>query len=110
LYGVDSRILPIENTTAVKLPHVVVVGLGKIGLPLAVQFASKGRCVIGVDINPQTVDLINQGKEPFPGELNLSGRLAEAVKTEQLIATSNTTEAVRGASEVVVVVPLYVND
>ena len=89
---------------------LVVVGLGKIGLPLAVQFASKGRRVIGVDINPQTVDLINQGKEPFPGELNLSGHLAEAVKTGQLIATSNTTEAVRGASEVVIVVPLYVTD
>ena len=46
-----------------------VVALGKIGLPLAVQIASKGEHVIGVDINPSVVDLVNNGQEPFPGEI-----------------------------------------
>ena len=46
----------------------VIVGLGKIGLPLAVQAASKGHSVVGVDINEATVDLVNAGVEPFPGE------------------------------------------
>ena len=36
-----------------------VVGLGKIGLPLAVQIASKGENVIGCDINKEVVDLID---------------------------------------------------
>ena len=89
---------------------VVVVGLGKIGLPLALQIAGNGRRVVGVDINPQTVDLINQGKEPFPGEFNLAGRLSETIRTGQLQATTDTTEAVRNASEVIIVVPLYVDD
>jgi alkanesulfonate monooxygenase SsuD/methylene tetrahydromethanopterin reductase-like flavin-dependent oxidoreductase (luciferase family) len=44
------------------------VALGKIGLPLAVQFASKGHEVLGVDVNPTVVDLVNKGEEPFPGE------------------------------------------
>lgn len=88
----------------------VVVGLGKIGLPLAVQFASMGRRVIGVDIESRTIELVNQGREPFPGEFNLSERLSYAVKTGRLIATSNTTEAVREASEVIVVVPLVVDE
>ncbi|MGO3501642.1 MAG: hypothetical protein ACTIN5_01320, partial [Brachybacterium tyrofermentans] len=37
-----------------------VVALGKIGLPLAVQFADAGHEVIGVDTNPRQVELINQ--------------------------------------------------
>ena len=58
---------------------ICVVALGKIGLPLAVQFASKGHEVIGADINPETVDLENQGVEPFPGEAHLAGRLEDVV-------------------------------
>src|SRR5574338_1677490 len=46
---------------------IVVVALGKIGLPLAVQFASKGHEVVGVDVNAALVDVVNQGREPFPG-------------------------------------------
>ena len=46
---------------------IAVVALGKIGLPLAVQFAKKGHRVIGCDVNQKTVDLVNAGQEPFPG-------------------------------------------
>ena len=52
-----------------------VVGLGKIGLPLAVQIASKGESVIGCDVNQEVVDLINMGEVPFPGEINLADSL-----------------------------------
>ena len=38
---------------------ISVIALGKIGLPLAAQFADKGHQVIGVDINQATVDTIN---------------------------------------------------
>ena len=34
---------------------VAVVGLGKIGLTLAAQYASRGLSVIGCDINPEAV-------------------------------------------------------
>ena len=40
-----------------------VVALGKIGLPLAVQFADAGHEVVGVDVNPRQVELINQATE-----------------------------------------------
>jgi UDP-N-acetyl-D-mannosaminuronic acid dehydrogenase len=40
---------------------VSVVGLGYIGLPTAAVFASRKRKVIGVDVNLQTVDIINRG-------------------------------------------------
>ena len=37
---------------------IAVIALGKIGLPLAVQFANKGHEVVGVDVNPTVVDLV----------------------------------------------------
>jgi UDP-N-acetyl-D-mannosaminuronate dehydrogenase len=56
---------------------ITVVALGKIGLPLAVQFAKKGHLVIGCDISQSTVDLVNAGTEPFPGEAFLSEYLSD---------------------------------
>lgn len=90
--------------------RIAVVALGKIGLPLAVQFASKGHEVIGVDVNPHTVDLVNEGKEPFPGEAHLAEKLAELVPAGRLRATTDYAEAIPGVDAVVVVVPLFVND
>ena len=88
---------------------ITVVGMGKIGLPLAVQYASKGHTVFGADVNPKTVDLINAGREPFPGEHDLSSRLAAVVGAGDLTATLDTTDAVRRSDAVVVVVPLFVD-
>ena len=90
--------------------RIAVVALGKIGLPLAVQFASKGHEVIGVDVNPRTVELVNEGKEPFPGEAYLAEKLAELVPAGRLRATTDYAEAIPGVDAVVVVVPLFVND
>ena len=89
---------------------IAVVALGKIGLPLAVQFASQGHTVVGVDINPRIVDLVNDATEPFPGEAHLADRLAELVPAGRLRATTDYAEAVPGADAVVVVVPLFVDD
>ncbi|MGQ4543516.1 nucleotide sugar dehydrogenase [Dermabacteraceae bacterium P13088] len=88
----------------------VVIGMGKIGLPLAVQFASRGHEVVGVDVNQETVATVNSGLEPFPGEAELAERLAELVPAGKLRATTDYAEAMRGANTVVVVVPLFVND
>lgn len=89
--------------------HIAVIALGKIGLPLAVQFADSGHDVIGVDLNPQTVDLVNAGKEPFPGEAFLQEKLG-ALVPERLRATTDYAEAIPNADVVVVVVPLFVDD
>lgn len=88
---------------------IAVVALGKIGLPLAVQFASKGHDVVGVDINPNTVDLVNAGMEPFPGEAHLQEKLSELVPAGRLRATTDYAEAIPGADAVVLVVPLFVD-
>jgi nucleotide sugar dehydrogenase len=88
---------------------ITVVALGKIGLPLAVQFASKGHEVIGTDVNQATVDAVNAGVEPFPGEALLGERMKAAVDAGLLRATTDTTAAVAQSDAVVVVVPLFVD-
>jgi nucleotide sugar dehydrogenase len=88
---------------------ICVVALGKIGLPLAVQFASMGHRVIGADVNGALVDQVNRGEEPFPGEAELGDRLRAAVDAGLLTATTDTTDAVSRSEAVVVVVPLFVD-
>ncbi|MFI8090255.1 nucleotide sugar dehydrogenase [Streptomyces sp. NPDC086080] len=89
--------------------NICVVALGKIGLPLAVQFASKGHRVIGADVNEKVVELVNAGTEPFPGEYDLGVRLKRAVGEGLLSATTDTVDAVARSEAVVVVVPLFVD-
>lgn len=43
-------------------PQIVTIGLGYIGLPTSALIASLGTNVLGVDINQNVVDTINQGK------------------------------------------------
>ncbi|MDU0349478.1 nucleotide sugar dehydrogenase [Actinomyces sp. MRS3W] len=90
--------------------RIAVVALGKIGLPLAVQYAEKGHEVIGVDVNPATVESVNAGREPFPGEAQLAEKLASLVPAGALRATTDYAEAIPDADAVVLVVPLFVND
>ncbi|PRQ10309.1 nucleotide sugar dehydrogenase [Corynebacterium sp. 13CS0277] len=89
---------------------ITVIALGKIGLPLAVQFASKGHQVTGVDVQQSVVDSVNAGKEPFPGEYRLEELLQEAREAGNITATTNYAEAIPGADAIVLVVPLFVND
>lgn len=88
---------------------ITVVGLGKIGLPLAVQYASLGHRVIGADINPSVVYDVNAGVEPFPGEFDLARRLRALVDAGALSATTSTAEAVSASDAVVVVVPVAID-
>src|SRR4051794_25404269 len=88
---------------------ICVVALGKIGLPLAVQFAAKGHTVIGADISEPTVRSVNDGVAPFPGEADLDVKLRQAVDAGLLTATTDTSAAVAESEAVVVVVPLFVD-
>ena len=47
-----------------------VVGLGYVGLPLAVESSKQGLKVIGYDINPERVEMINNGISPIEDILN----------------------------------------
>jgi nucleotide sugar dehydrogenase len=89
---------------------IAVIALGKIGLPLAVQFADRGHDVVGVDVNRALVDVVNTGVEPFPGEAHLAEKMARVVPAGRLRATTDYADAVPGADAVVLVVPLFVDE
>jgi nucleotide sugar dehydrogenase len=89
---------------------VAVVGLGKIGLPLAAQFASKGAYVIGCDADEGVVGAINDGACPVLGEPGLEEALASARSAGLLRATSDTTAAVRECAVTVLIVPVGIDE
>lgn len=86
--------------------NVAVIGLGKIGLPLAAQIAGKGLRVRGADRSARVVRLVSGGSVPFPGEPGLAGRLRDVTRSGLLTATTDTTAAVAASDAVIVLVPL----
>ncbi|WP_377887684.1 nucleotide sugar dehydrogenase [Alkalihalobacillus sp. R86527] len=73
----------IENKTAT----IGVVGLGYVGLPLAVEKAKAGYNVIGFDVQEKRVGLVNDGIN-YIGDV-VEEELAEYVEKKQLVATTD---------------------
>ncbi|WP_461168975.1 UDP-N-acetyl-D-mannosamine dehydrogenase [Arthrobacter sp. Z1-15] len=77
---------------ATEISTVAVVGLGYIGLPTAAILAGKGLKVVGVDVNPSTVEAVNEGRVPFV-EPDLAVHVAGAVSQGFLQAQGEMPEA-----------------
>ena len=90
--------------------NAVVVALGKIGLPLAVQIARAGHRVAGCDVDAEVCRLVNEGTPPFPGEEGLEEALREVVEGGLLRAGGDTAAAVAEGVDLVVAVPPLVVD
>ncbi len=83
---------------------VAVVGLGRVGLPLALSFADRGLSTIGVDNDPVRLGAVGEGRMPFAetgaqellervrasGRLALSDRVADAARAKQIVLTLGT--------------------
>jgi UDPglucose 6-dehydrogenase len=83
------------------LNSISVIGLGKLGAPMAACFAAQGFTVHAVDINSQQVDSINRGIPPVQ-EPGLDDLLREAAG--HLSASNDIEGAVRGSDVTFVVV------
>jgi nucleotide sugar dehydrogenase len=88
---------------------VTVIGMGKIGLPLAVNFARNGARVTGLDLQEKVVNQINLGIEPFPGEKDLDIYLEECVADGSLVATLDKKTGISSAEILVVCIPLIID-
>jgi GDP-mannose 6-dehydrogenase len=73
--------------------NVSVFGLGYVGSVSAATFADDGHAVIGVDVNPAKVAMVNAGQSPIV-EPGLGELIESAVATGRLRATTSTEEAV----------------
>src|SRR5260221_862056 len=66
---------------------ISIVGLGYVGLPLAVAFAEVGFSVVGLDVSADKVAMLNSGKSYIPDIP--TEQLAPLVKSGKLRATTN---------------------
>jgi UDP-N-acetyl-D-mannosaminuronic acid dehydrogenase len=84
------------------MTDVAVIGLGRVGLPLALAFADAGLRVIGVDNDAERLDAVRAGRMPFeePGAqavldrvgelLELTERAADAHRARHIVLTLGT--------------------
>lgn len=81
------------------MQHTIsVFGLGYVGCVTAACFAEAGYHVIGVDLNPEKVGMINEGKSPIV-EPGLEALIAKMVAEGRLRATSSCQEAVDASDQ-----------
>lgn len=82
--------------------RIAVIGLGKLGSPLAAVLASKGHTVVGVDLNQAFVDAINEGRAPV-----VEPQLQEFIDKSRgrLSATTDFAEAISKTDISFVIVP-----
>ncbi|HEX4107258.1 MAG TPA: nucleotide sugar dehydrogenase [Solirubrobacteraceae bacterium] len=85
-------------------PDVSIVGLGRVGLPLALSFADRGLNVLGIEHDPVRLDAVRSGVVPFQetgmqevlervtptGRLELSERVADAARAGSIVITLGT--------------------
>jgi UDP-N-acetyl-D-mannosaminuronic acid dehydrogenase len=83
---------------------ISVIGLGRVGLPLALCFAQRGARVLGVDHDPEVLASVRAGRMPFAeagtqelleevlasGRLTLAERAADAAQAEDIVITLGT--------------------
>ncbi len=89
---------------------MTVVGAGKMGLPLAAQFASHGWSVIAVDVNEAVVASINDGRAHVDEEPGLAELVAAAAADGRLRATTDARAAARVSDVIVLIVPVMLDD
>jgi UDP-N-acetyl-D-glucosamine dehydrogenase len=79
--------MTLEQRIITKKARVGIVGLGYVGLPLAVEYAAKGFTTVGIDIDPAKVKQVNAGKN-YIGDVD-GKRLRDVVKNKLLRAVTH---------------------
>jgi UDP-N-acetyl-D-glucosamine dehydrogenase len=85
-----------------KSARIGVIGLGYVGLPLAVEYAAKGFQTVGIDVDQRKVDSVNSGKN-YIDDVD-SELLAKLVKRGRLSARSDY-ECVSSLDVILITVP-----
>jgi UDP-N-acetyl-D-glucosamine dehydrogenase len=86
--------------------NICVIGLGYVGLPLAIQFAKSGATVLGLDIDQAKVDQINAGRSYI--KHIAAGTINEALQANRLTASTDFSK-VRKATAIIICVPTPLN-
>jgi nucleotide sugar dehydrogenase len=84
---------------------ICVIGIGRIGLPTALSFANSGLCTIGLDINSDLVDMVNQGIFPLQDEPGYPTIFEKVLKEKKFSATTKIEDAVPNSDIIVLSLP-----
>jgi len=95
----------VKNSLADKSLKVCVVGIGRIGLPTALSFAKVGLQTIGMDINEQLVDSLNQGNFPLKDEPGYEDIFNNVIKNGNFSATTDINKAISGSDLILLSLP-----
>jgi len=95
----------VKNSLADKSLRVCVVGIGRIGLPTALSFAKAGLQTIGMDINEQLVNSLNQGNFPLKDEPGYEDIFNNVIKNGNFSATTDINKAVSGSDLILLSLP-----
>lgn len=90
------------------MPTVAIIGLGYVGLPLAVRAAEQGYQTLGIDVNEQLVTLVKNRTSPFANDTRLAAALA-TIPPAALEATTSF-ERLKDADIIVICVPTPTDD
>src|SRR5215216_2088601 len=71
---------------------VAVIGLGRVGLPLAITFADHGLSVLGIDKDADRLAMLREGRMPFK-EPGTAEPLARALERERLALSERAADA-----------------
>ena len=94
-----------KNSLADKSLKVCVVGIGRIGLPTALSFAKVGLQTIGMDINEQLVDSLNQGNFSLKDEPGYEDIFNNVIKNGNFSATTDINKAISGSDLILLSLP-----
>jgi UDP-N-acetyl-D-glucosamine dehydrogenase len=98
----ESLAQDLQTRIEMRSARVVVIGLGYVGLPLAETFAAQGFPVLGYDIDPVKVEMLNRG-ESYIGHI-CPERVAELAASGRFEATSDS-HRFREADALIICVP-----
>jgi UDP-N-acetyl-D-mannosaminuronic acid dehydrogenase len=87
---------------------LAVIGVGRVGLPLSLVFASNGVNVIGVDINPVVVKQLNSGTTTMQ-EGGIKELLKRTLAEKKFSATDDQKDAISKADVIVITVGTPLN-
>src|ERR1017187_2054877 len=91
-----------DCTPGIRNMKLSIIGLGKLGAPMAAVMAHKGHTVVGVDVNAALLRAIEEGRAPVP-----ETGLAEMIQAnrERLSATQDYEKAVLATDVPFIIVP-----
>jgi UDP-N-acetyl-D-glucosamine dehydrogenase len=86
--------------------NISIVGLGYVGLPLAIQFARSNSTVLGLDVDEEKVNMLNKGQSYIK---HIAPKTIEEIVRNKSFSASNDFSNIKNAEAIIICVPSPLN-